>query len=293
MSRRRVRVQGVADRCIAALDLLLGLLLGGLPFLLACGEAKSCTRSTECGACAVCVSEACVELADDKDACKTTAPIVDPPEGAVSVPWAGEGVTIDGKDDDWKGVPRHELTKYAIGPQGADDLSASFALQWSDRGLFVLIEIADDEPFMRAAPSLRQPLQPEPTALVTSDAVSLFLDRNPAVGHFYRFEEDESLLGLIPGEALADVFEHGWRGTYELTKRSAREFLLEVHLEWLWGLVPPSEATLGFDLVVNDLDAAGEQAMTQLSWENTDRRYAGEGRRFRALVLAGPASEPR
>ena len=206
-------------------------------------------------------------------------------------------VTIDGKLDEWAGVPHaglggidtytqaEEIVSRGDRGTAADDLSAKMRLAYDDERLCLAIELRDNR-----FPVVRRPYW-------KGDSIQLALD----LGHQRtpRLDRDDVALGFAPRErTLAVQLEYGpqfakknLRAIQRALTTSPGAAVVEIAIPWsvLPASGPRPAATLGFSLLINDSDGQGRKWIEWGSGIARGKRPAA----FGTLVLFDRASDVR
>ena len=175
-------------------------------------------------------------------------------------------VRIDGRTEDWEGVPRSLVRQaYQVShaeaivmdqerSKGSADLSFSLALQADAEALHLLVEVRDD---------VRQTRQP----FWQGDGIQIALD--PAYARATEgFAPSDVVFGIVPGKGEPEFHgEHpgAWQtkpaGVRLASSDRTDGYVCELSLPWdTLGIEAPSPGTqLGLCVVVNDNDGAGRK----------------------------------
>jgi hypothetical protein len=225
--------------------------------------------------------------------CEYSLGIPSPTVSTLSVPFAH--IQVDGRRDDWSGVPSYALEKVcsnckdeqtelvsadsSVPPRS--DLDARFRVAWDADKLYVLVEAFDNQLFSAGASGGRcqHPAECE-------DAVQLFLLGRDDRSHDYFNDNQRVFLGLsgrsgAPGQgqpAASDV---------EIVPEVQGSFCyrIEAQIDWAYttftknngsapGHFPPApNQSYGFDIAVTDWDAPisdanAIQRQSQIFWSD-------------------------
>lgn len=162
---------------------------------------------------------------------------------------------------------------------GADDLSGSIRLIWSDSALYFLAEIVDDT------------LVNDSPATYEDDNVELYFDVNNSKGSSYDADDvqlsfawnDSTAIGTIPATFNTDSIVYAISDT-------EFGYLVEGMIPWsTLGGNPSDSMLLGFDFMVNDDDDGGGRD-GKLSWNATaDQAWSNPGL-FGTVMLVGTSA---
>lgn len=222
-----------------------------------------------------------------------SVPAAGPPEAALSTLNIGrlEQVTIDGNDADWpadKGLQFDLLGPQANRFRSATDLDAKARLGWSDAGLLLLVYVQDDKAVEAAAM----------TDLWKEDGVEIFLASKPGARDFGQWVVTPGMSAEQP-EPRWTFYEH--RQDAELAKveagmtvarsKVAGGYVIEAMIPWdALAIKPELGAEVGVQIVVNDVDAPGENRYHAALYPNT--ATSSDSRQMYALRLADQAGPP-
>ena len=174
-----------------------------------------------------------------------------------------DGITIDGKDDDWAGggFLIDLLAPAQMPPRSATDFSAGARLAWCGRGILMLVEVQDQQ----------WAESPDVATLSKGDAVEVFLA--PRRG-------DDSCCHWVISPGMADgqpevrsqfrearikQLRGGKTDIQAIRTRIAGGYMLEVLLPFeALGLSPKEGDEMGFQFWVNDADGSGPA--TKATW---------------------------
>jgi hypothetical protein len=183
-------------------------------------------------------------------------------------------VSIDGRDDEWKNLPRYSIegTEHIVhgleAYGGEDDISGQFSIAWDSEGLYLLVTVKDDSILNRFA--TENPW--------TGDAVELFMDfrHGEDLGKPSYDEQVFQVFFVPPDKYRKHPVMKIWQpeGTtwenceYAFTEKPGRGYTLEVKIAWKdIGIeeISSSFPFFGFELTLDDIDP-GDYEHKQLIW---------------------------
>ncbi|HEY3320032.1 MAG TPA: sugar-binding protein [Planctomycetota bacterium] len=200
------------------------------------------------------------------------------------------GITIDGKDDDWKdqGLKVDALADEKGKRLPAANFSPSFRLGWDERGLLVIVTVVDDVALEPAE---------KPEELWKGDSVEFFVATQ-------RGATDSYQVVIAPGrdknhpELRQNISDY--RKTIEkkekLTIEVARTitpngYIIEALLPWKNLNIEAAEGKeLGFQLYANDSDKEGERF--QALWYPKPDAHSDPNNMYRIKLVGAKAATP-
>jgi len=215
-------------------------------------------------------------------------PLGEPPGGgaAFDVPRL-EGIAVDGDPADWgeRGFRVDVLFDASETPKPLADFDAAARLGWDERGLLVLVSVADDV----AAEEANE------DALWRRDSLELFLAADRGAGDVWQMAIAP---GLDPKHPDLRTHLYDYRKSEELKKvslaasaartKTATGYVVEALLPWAsLGVEPVVGRHVAFQVYANDADRAPERS--QLLWFPTPGAHA-DSKRMHRLRLAEKAS---
>lgn len=198
----------------------------------------------------------------------------------VSIPRALPGMTINGIQDNWPGLPAERITaaNLVLGtdPQG---VSGDFRLAWDDANLYLFIQVKDPTPMQNDNPV---------TSLWAADCVELFIgpdDLNR--GGPMQFGDRQVLLSAHQGADGYRWYFNNSPQQYEvkmaLVKNVGNDgYALEAAIPFAGlGFKPHENEELLFDIGINDATAGRRQFM----WNGVARNSGDRGAWGRAKLV--------
>lgn len=196
------------------------------------------------------------------------APNARPGNGpAVSIPPCQGSVTIDGQLGEATSVARVALAENTYGAgqwAGAGDLSGEAQMCWTDRALYVGVDVTDDVHVQTQTGS----------TMWRGDEIELFFDGDLR-GDFYAESpnSDDTQLGLSPGNfddlpPSAVQYRPDIRSASDVdlaARASGSGYALEAAIPWsLLRVEPAAGAVYGFCLALSDNDQAGQASQDSM-----------------------------
>ena len=179
-----------------------------------------------------------------------------------------EGITLDGDLREWAGAPavvaatKGQVVVGADNWGGPKDTSATLRAVWDAEGLYLAIEVTDDEFFPPPAPEWRW------------DSIELFYDTD-----LYGDWGETSCSGddFKYSVEAATREAAGFAGPKEVTGASsvsqgARRLEIRVPLAQ-YGLEAKAGTAFGFDMAVDDADGEGQRRKLQILWTGVKDNY--------------------
>jgi len=196
-----------------------------------------------------------------------------------------DGITVDGKADDWgdRGF-RVDILADAFGKvPPAKDFSAKFRLGWNENGLLVLVTATDDV-FLEPAT--------KPEELWKGDSIEFFVCTE-------RGGSDSYQVVVAPGcdpnspEIRTNISDYRKNKGEKLTLEVARTktdngYVMEALLPWKNLAIEPQEGKeVGFQLYANDSDKVDQR--TQLLWYPVPEAHSDTSRMYLLRLAAKPS----
>ena len=273
-----------------------------------CGTAAHALVGCQEGQCAVLGCDVGFADCDGDTIAKAGVPVGTGCEYALGVPTPSvpslgvplRHILVDGKRDDWSGVPSYTFDKTcnncrdqqtpAISADATvpprEDLDARFRVAWDGDKFYVLVEAFDNQPYAGgvAGNGCQQ-------AADCEDAVQLIFSGRQAV-HNYFNDNQRLFLGLSQGVGAPG---QGQPGAGDVEVRSERQgnlcYRIEAQIDWgyitsIKNISPDAKYfpaapgnTYGFDIALNDWDAPisdpnAIQRQSQIFWLDPGPNYA-------------------
>jgi len=286
-----------------------------------CGTAQHAVVGCQEGQCAVLGCDSGFADCDGDTLAKTGVPtgtgceyqlgLPAPSVASLGVPL--KHITVDGKRDDWNGVPAYTFDKTcnncrdqqtpAISADATvpprEDLDARFRVAWDADKFYVLVEAFDNQPYAGGMEGngCQQ-------AANCEDAVQVFFAGRQAT-HNYFNDNQRLMLGLsegigAPGQGLPPA------GDVEIKTERQGNLCYRIEAQIDWGYITsvknlsPDPAhfpaapnnTYGFDIALNDWDAPisdpnAIQRQSQIFWLDPGPNYAEKPDQIGTMQLLG------
>jgi hypothetical protein len=193
-----------------------------------------------------------------------------PPQPTLAIPRAPKPPAIDADlaewpADGWTPIPP---TRTVVGEASApDDLAPRFQLAWDDAALYLACRVADDKVVARKGAR----------ELWRGDCAEVFLDLlldHRVSGPAYGPDDYQLFLSPAGGQAVSHPLPLRPRPRFA-ARPVASGWALELALSWneLGIERPEAGYTFGFDLAIDDADAAPERRERQLIWHGRADNY--------------------
>ena len=201
----------------------------------------------------------------------------------VKVPRAGGPIRLDGRRDDWPGVPPERVSPQRL-VEGADagGLEGVFRLCWSPETLYVLVEVTDPTPMKN---------DHKGKTVWSGDGVELFIGHEDVEkpGPLLFGDRQVLLSGGLPGGAPQWYFANAPRQygceLAVVAHVNGKGYVLEAAIPFAaLGFTPKGGQRLRFDLALDNSDA-GRSRTCQLMW-NGVARNSGDRTHWGWAVLA-------
>ncbi len=228
-----------------------------------------------------------------------------------------QSITVDGKREDWGGLPAYAFEKVCANCQDQqtepisadgtvplrDDLDAQFRVAWDADKLYLLVEAFDNQ-LVDVGPSEGRCNVPG----VCEDALQVFLlGRGDRLDGYFN-DNKRIFLGLSGAIGLPAQAQPEQTSDIEIKteRQGAHCYRIEAQLDWAYltsiqnggpapGHFPPAPGqSYGFDIAVNDWDAPisdpnGLQRQSQIFWLDPGVDYASAPTGIGTMTLLGPA----
>ncbi|HEX2948375.1 MAG TPA: sugar-binding protein [Armatimonadota bacterium] len=200
-----------------------------------------------------------------------------------------DGITIDGKIDDWgvRGFCINVMTDADGHPRSLQDFAARAWLGWNDQGVLVLIHVTDD----RACEAENE------SGLYTADSIELFMATQLGTPDFYQVIASPGVDPKYPQprfhlyDQRKDTALHATPLDFHCaTLKTPGGYWMEALLPWKNLAVKPAIGKeIALQLQVNDLDPGTERA--QFLWYPQTGAF-GDSTKMQRVRLASTPSEP-
>jgi hypothetical protein len=225
-----------------------------------------------------------------------------------------KSITVDGKREDWNGLPSYTFDQVCANCPDAqtelisadatvpprDDLDAQFRVAWDGDKLYLLVEAFDNQVYSAGVSGGRcqHPAECE-------DAVQVFLLGRGDRSHGYFNDNKRIFLGTSGGFGAPSQGQPGLSDVEIKNERLGdRCYRIEAQLDWEHitsiqnngsapGHFPPAPGqSYGFDIAVNDWDAPisdpnGIQRQSQIFWLDPGPDYASAPTGIGTMTLLG------
>ncbi len=199
----------------------------------------------------------------------------------VLVPHALGGMTINGIQDNWPGIPAERITRLVLGvnPEGSKPLSADFRLAWDDANLYLFIQVKDPTPMQNPNTG---------GGIWQGDSVELFCSpSNLTQGGALQFGDRQVLLSAQKGADGYHWFFNNAPKQFDVKMVTVRNvsgdgYTMEAAIPFAGlGFTPRENQEILFDIGFNDTTAGRRQFM----WNGGDRDSGDRGAWGRARLV--------
>lgn len=193
-----------------------------------------------------------------------------PSEKTLKVPRALGAIALDGRRDDWPGVPPELVpgSRVVLGAE-AGGVEGAFRLCWDDTALYLLAHVTDPTPMRNEQTA---------SALWNADAIELFLGPEAVdQGGALRFTDRQVLLGAgrEPRVWIVNAPQQGPLDLVVVADADGGGYTVEAAIPFATlGFTPRPGLTIRFDLAIDD-GRDGKARQRQLVW-NGDARNSGD-----------------
>jgi tetratricopeptide (TPR) repeat protein len=186
--------------------------------------------------------------------------------------------TIDGKVDAcWDKTQAYAIENSFYSPASSpEDCSATFKTLWDENGLYVLVDVTDDD------------LQNDSDDFWQDDTIEIFIDADNSKSDSYDDTDYQYHFGWDATSPTMGESQHGKTdGVKYAFARTEKGYRLEVQFSWstLGGKAAPG-VNIGLDVQVNDDDGGGDRD-SKLAWRATQDDAWQNPRAFGTAQLAG------
>ena len=183
-------------------------------------------------------------------------------------------IVLDGKLEDWRGVPRVTVTTGMRNPTRPEDGALTFAVAADDTFLYLLAEIADS---MIIAGQHGNNVWEE-------DSLELYVSANRDLerSDYSRGVAQLTVAALDLGRGIQPVRfgrNAGDVGAQSIAVLTPSGYRIEMRLPLsciAWQIKPKSDLELGFDLQLNNTSSANKPQETRLTWSARPQSLTGQ-----------------